>query len=66
MLGEWIVIVDLDQPSSRRPKVLLNEDLDDPHRFESIEEIKASRGHHPLGAFVWHAVNFMTGECLEV
>jgi hypothetical protein len=58
----WIAIVALHQPDAIRPFVILNEDMDGPQQFGSVEEIERLMGRHILGEGVWTAFNFHTGE----
>ena len=64
--NEWIAIIDLDQPSVRRPIVLLNSDLDETATFPSVQAIKEVQRTHLMRDFCWHAFNYATGESEEI
>lgn len=65
-MGEWIAIVDMDQPGNRMAVAIGDEDEFSCAKFESVGEIQELHESHGLGVFMWWAFNFVTGEVEEV
>jgi len=65
-MGEWIVIVDMDQPGNRMAVAISDEDEFSCAKFESLAEIEKLQRKHGLGVFSWWALNFVTGELEEM
>jgi len=61
-MKEWIVIVDMDQPGSRKPVALADSNEFSCAAFESVDAIRELRSKHVLGVFEWWAFNYETGE----
>ena len=49
----YVVIVDMDQPGIHRFVGIENENNFELAEFDTVQEVEALQGEHPLGVFEW-------------